>query len=482
LGREIAVGSNEGSLAAAVAVTRFGLGARPGEIADAAPDPHSWLITQIRPEGAHQPEGQWPDAPNRLAALIGFRDQVRAIRASFGLPSPGAPRPAAPEAADLQREFQAARRAARQPLDDSMLAEILARAQLAATTRAGFRERWTLFWSNHFTVGRKNEATAILAPVFEREAIRPRVFGRFTDLLVAAVTHQAMLHYLDQVHSAGPDSPAGQRRALGLNENLAREVMELHTVGPDSGYTQADVTEFARALTGYSIAGLHNANPLGAPLFRAGFHEPGPRTVMGRTYQGDGADQARAILADLAENPATARHLARKIGAHFVADTPSPALAARLESAYLASGGDLARVAEALIAAPEAWDPVPAKLKTPYEFIVSGWRAADQQPGDARKDLIGPLTGLGMRPFAAPQPNGWPDEAEAWGAPDALIKRLYWSQAFADVHAAFDDPVEAARQALGARLTPAAARAISRAESRPEAFALLLMLPEFQRR
>lgn len=202
---------------------------------------------------------------------------------------------------------------------------------------------------------------------------------------------------------------------------------------------------------------------------------------MGHTYRGEGADQARPILADLAASPATARHLARKIATHFVADMPLASLTARLERAYRSSNGDLARLAGALIAAPEAWDPDAAKLKTPYEFIISGWRAAGLAPGDARQDLIGPLDGMGMRPFCAPQPNGWAEAASAWGTPDALVKRLYWAQAFAAAHAEAGDPSAAAREALGARLTRAAARAIARAESRPEAFALLLMVPEFQR-
>ena len=258
----------EQALAAALAVTRFGLGARPGEIDEAAADPRGWLAAQIRPEGAEQPEGQWPGAQDRLQALARFRDQVRAMRAEFALPARGGAAPT-PGAAGLQ-EFQAARRAANQPLQDAALGEILARGRLAAATPAGFRERWALFWSNHFTVGRKDEATQLLAPVFEREAIRPHVFGRFGDLLAAAVTHQAMLHYLDQPRSAGPDSAAGQRRGTGLNENLAREVLELHTMGPDAGYTQGDVTEFARALTGYSIADARDGD-LGATLFRANF-------------------------------------------------------------------------------------------------------------------------------------------------------------------------------------------------------------------
>lgn len=466
---------------ATMAVTRFGLGARPGEIGAAAGDPRGWLAALIRREGAAQPEGRWPSAEDRLQAVARFRDQIQAMRIEFGLPARGTAPKATGMPADLQERLLAARRAAIKPLEDAALDEVLARGQLAAATPAGFRERWALFWSNHFTLGRKDEATLLLAPAFEREAIRPHVFGRFDDLLAAAVTHQAMLLYLDQPRSAGSDSAAGQRRGLGLNENLAREVLELHTVGPDAGYRQGDVTEFARALTGYSIANRRDVDP-GAPLFRANLHEPGPRTVMGRTYAQDGAGQARAILADLAANPATARHLARKIASHFVADMAPPALVARLEAAYRAGDGDLAQVARALIEAPEAWDSGPGKLKTPYEFIISGWRAAGVLPGDARKDLMAPLTGMGMRPFSAPQPNGWSDEASAWGAPDGLVKRLYWSQAFAEAHAAGGEPGEAARQALGVLLTLAATQAIARAESRAEAFTLLLMTPEFQRR
>ncbi len=464
---------------AAVAVTRFGLGARPGELSDAAADPRGWLTAQIRRSGADQPHGDWPTAQDRLAALADFRRQVRAVRADLGLRATGLP---AAASADAQTEFRAARREAKRPLTDAVRTETLARIQLATTTPAGFRERWALFWCNHFTVGGKDEATQILAPVFEREAIRPRVFGRFEDLLVAAVTHPAMLHYLDQARSAGPDSAVGQRRKRGLNENLAREVLELHTVGADAGYTQADVTEFARALTGYSIAGERDDGRLGATLFRTDFHQPGPRTIMGRRYPGEEAEQARAVLADLAAHPATARHLARKLAAHVVSDAPPPALVDRLAGAWRASDGDLARVAAALIAAPEAWQPDPAKLKTPYEFIVSGWRAMDRQPGPARRDAIGPLADMGMRPFAAPQPNGWSDAGATWGTSDALIKRLTWALDTANAHASAVDPVEAARLVLGARLTPAAARAIARAQTRPDAFALLLMAPEFQHR
>lgn len=470
------------ALKAAVAVTRFGLGARPGDIA-AATAHRAWLAAQVRREGADPIPGDWPTAQDRLATFTDFQAQVRALRANLALPALKQPASAiSPANTDLFRTFQTARRNAKQPLIERTQAELLARAQLAATTPASFRERWTLFWSNHFSIGDKNEATALLAPVFEREAIRPYVFARFESLLLAAESHAAMLLYLDQPRSAGPNSRAGQRHRLGLNENLAREILELHTVSPDANYTQADVTEFARALTGASIANASDDAPVGTPLFRPNLHEPGSRTIMGRTYPGDGPEQVRAILADLAANPATARHLAQKIATHFVADTPPLSLVARLEAAYRDSGGDLAHLAHTLIASPEAWTPTAQKLKNPYEFLVSAWRATGSVPFDAHRDLLAPLGIMGMRPFSAPQPNGWPDQAPAWSAPDALIKRLYWSQSFANAWPAPADPSGLAQQALGPLLTPASAQAIARAESRPEGVALLLMTPEFQRR
>ena len=372
-----------------------------------------------------------------------------------------------------------------------------ARMTLAATTEAGFRERWTLFWANHFTVSATKAITGTVVGPFEEEAIRPNVFGRFEDLLGAAETHPAMLTYLDQIQSIGPDSqaaqfmrrgprgvggfqPAAAKRTVGLNENLAREIMELHTVGVNGGYTQGDVTEFARAMTGLSIGGERDG-AYGVAVFREQAHEPGARTVMGVRYDQGGKAQTNAILTDLAAKPQTARFVCTKIARHFVADEPSPALVARLEAAWRSSNGDLARVAEALISAPEAWDPTPGKFKTPYEFIVSSYRAAGGQPSGFQQ--FGPiLTALGQKPFAAPSPKGWPEDAQSWAAPDAIVKRMQFALAFSSAAVRDRDPKALAADALGERLSPDTAKAIARAESRPEGFALLLMSPEFQRR
>ncbi|MDP9104194.1 MAG: DUF1800 family protein, partial [Pseudomonadota bacterium] len=378
------------------------------------------------------------------------------------------------------------RREASIPLFELAAEEALARARLAATTPAGFRERWTLFWCNHFTVAAKNQDTTVAVGPFEREAIRPHVFGSFSELLLASSMHPGMLLYLDQAQSIGPNSLAGQRRrGAGLNENLGREIMELHSVGADGGYTQADVTEFARALTGWSVGNGGNQEPQGREglfVYRDNFHEPGTRTVMNVKYADDGGKQAAKVILDLAQKPQTAKRMAHKIAAHFIADDPPPALVARLESTWTRTGGDLGRVAEALVTSREAFDPQPRKFKTPYDFILSSYRAAGFVPENPAREVVGPLNTLGQRPFGAPQPNGWSDVAGDWAAPDAIVKRLTWVQGFANAHAPQTPPTDQAKLVLGDRITPKTYTAVSRAESRPEAFALLLMSPEFQRR
>jgi uncharacterized protein (DUF1800 family) len=451
-------------LQAAIAVNRFGLGARPGDLDAARGDPRSYLLAQIG-GSALIPTGVDESSAQRVTE---YRDFV-------------AERRAAQQAGDPKTaEVTMARRDLRQDANG----DFLARAQLGADTSDGFRERWALFFANHFTVSGIKQQTATLVAPFEQEAIRPHVFGRFEDMLAASSSHPGMLLYLDQAQSTGPDSLAAQRakgRAPGLNENLAREIMELHTVGVEAGYSQADVTEFARAMTGWSIARQNEPGGEGAFRFRPQAHEPGARTIMGRRYAEGGVEQARAVMKDLAASPHTAQHLARKLGQHFVADDPPPTLTARLAKAYLDNDGRLDVVARTLVNSPEAWDPQPRKFKTPYEFMISSWRATGQRPLTFQR-LGPPLNALGQNPAGAPSPKGWPDTAGDWSAPDALIKRMTWSQGFAAQAAGSADPNQTARLALGAQLTPAVATAVSRAESRPEAVALLLMSPEFQRR
>jgi len=491
------VAASDPNLMAAIAATRFGLGARPGEIDAARGDPRGFLIGQIRRSGADQPPGGAVSSIQRLSEFRDYQREKREVRvekaAEMRMAASG---PADPMMAPRSRmEGRDPAKLVGQALRQDIGQDFSARMTLAATTEAGFRERWALFWANHFTVSATKQITGTVIGPFEEEAIRPNVFGRFEDLLAAAETHPAMLTYLDQIQSIGPDSPAAQfarrggrgvgglqpavARTPGLNENLAREIMELHTVGVDGGYTQADVTEFARAMTGISIGGQRDAE-YGSAVFRENAHEPGVRTVMKVSYPQGGRQQAGAILADLAAKPATARFVCGKIARHFVTDDPPPALVARLEAAWTGSRGDLAKVAQALVTAPEAWAPQPAKFKTPYEYLVSSYRAGDAQVPPFEK--VAPiLTALGQKPFSAPSPKGWPEDASSWAAPDGIVKRLQFAQAFSAT-IGDRDPKALAAQALGERLGPDTAKAIARAESRPEAFALLLMSPEFQRR
>ena len=456
------------NLNGAIAVTRFGLGAKAGEIAAASGDPRGYLVAQIQASGADQPQPNAETSAQRFAEFRDYQQQKRDAKMAGEAKSDPVK-----EAARIIRKDAGA--------------DFLARVRLGASTDAGFRERWALFWANHFTVSAQKLVTATLVGPFEQEAIRPHVFGRFEELLVASSSHPTMLLYLDQAQSIGPDSTlSGMARfagkKAGLNENLAREIMELHTVGVDAGYTQADVTEFARAMTGWSLGGFRNvAGAQGRFLFRAEAHEPGVRTVMGRRYAEGGVEQAHAVMKDLAASPYTAKHVATKVARHFVSDDPPPALVARLRDSFQNSRGDLAVLARTLVESPESWAPTPAKFKTPYEFMVSSWRAAGIVPADLT--TIAPtLNAMGQKPFSPPSPKGWPEEAQIWCAPDAVVKRMGWSEAFAQVATQSRDPVVLADNALGPRLSPAAAKAIARAETRPEGLSILLMSPEFQRR
>jgi len=367
-----------------------------------------------------------------------------------------------------------------------------ARASNSLVTPTPWMERLVHFWANHFALSVEQPAVAMFAGAFEREAIRPHVLGRFEDMLLAVERHPAMLIYLDQVSSVGPDSKAAlqaERRnpekRRGLNENLARETMELHTLGVRTGYTQTDVTEFARALTGWSVAGLNpkqepNFTP-GSFMFRANLHEPGPRTIRGRTYAQDGDQQAQAVLHDLATDPATATHIATKLARHFVADAPPPDLVARLARVFKESGGDLPSVYRALVQAPQAWTGAPAKFKTPWEWTISSMRGLGAR--DLHGIKVSPiLTQLGQPVWRPGSPAGYDDVAASWAAPDALVRRVELAQRFATRVGDRFDPRTLGQTLLAGPPSDATRNAVDRAESISTGLALLLVSPEFQRR
>lgn len=456
----------------AIALNRFGLGARPDETAPS--DPKAWLRAQLE---------SFETRPAASAALPGTREIAARYRPSW--PSKGAA-PATPAQ-------KAARRERNQAMQALYHEAISARAENALTTRAPFIERLVHFWSNHFAISVNKPGLAALAGPFEAEAIRPHVLGRFEDLLLAAERHIAMQLYLDQASSVGPSSrfatramePGGQRHP-GLNENLAREIMELHTLGVRSGYTQADVTEFARAMTGWGVAGYGRGSRLdrgepGTFLFRPEVHEPGARTILGKTYAQPGEGQALAVLRDLAASPKTAQHVCTKLARHFAGDTPSPALVDRLTGAFAASGGDLPSLYRALIEAPESWAAQPAKFKTPWEWLISAMRGTGQR--SLGGIAVGPtLVQLGQPIWRPPSPAGYDDVAASWLGPDALLRRVEVAQRLASqLDDDFRPPALAARILPGGT-SPATTRALAEADSVATGIALLLVSPDFQRR
>jgi uncharacterized protein (DUF1800 family) len=362
-------------------------------------------------------------------------------------------------------------------------AEALARLQRAVQADCGFTERLVAFWSNHFCISaNKGELARMWAGSFEREAIRPHVLGRFADMLKAVEQHPAMLFFLDNQQSLGPDSRAGQNRKRGLNENLAREIMELHTLGVGSGYTQEDVTSLARIITGWTFAGRQGQ--LGAPgsfIFNANAHQPGAQTLLGKVYEANGLAQGEAALADIARQPATAKFIASKFVRHFMADDPPPALVARLETVFKTTDGDLKAMTLALVDADEAWSAPLSKIRNPYEFLVASGRLLARVPDDPGF-YLGSLNTLGQPLWTPAGPNGFPDTAAAWAAPEGMKLRLDISAQLASRIGNNLDPRELLDLVAADAASSETRRTIERAESRQQALALLLMSPEFQRR
>ena len=289
-----------------------------------------------------------------------------------------------------------------------------------------------------------------------------------------------MLAYLDNAQSFGPNSTAGLNRKRGLNENLAREILELHTLGVDGGYTQADVTALARIITGWTFSGREGR--LGEPgtfVFFPNAHEPGDHTLLGKVYAAGGVKQGEAALADLARHPATARHIAGKLARHFVADEPPPSLVDRLAKVFRETDGDLKAVAIALVDADEAWTTPLAKMRTPEQFLLAAMRAIDRMPEDPGA-LLGPLNVMGMPLWQPPGPNGWPDTVSAWASPKAIKSRLDVSAAIAARVKDLVNPSELLETIAGESASGETRQAIARAELRQQGLALLLMSPEFQ--
>jgi uncharacterized protein (DUF1800 family) len=466
------------------AVIRFGLGARPGELSSAAGDPRGWLHAQIR--GAVARAGETSLAPSEqiFAGVLAARDVQRQMKPM------GAGRQEADE------EAKAALKVLRDAYLPHYRAQVLARARSAALTTRPFAERLVHFWANHFAISADKGAIFGLAGTLENEAIRPHVNGRFVELLTAVERHPAMIAFLDNQYSVGADSAAAQRaarravsgtpakREFGINENLAREILELHTLGVDGGYTQQDVTSFAQILTGWSIGGGKGRLAGGQPgrfYFRENLHEPGAKTFLRKRYPEAGQTQGEAVLAELARHASTARFIATKLVRHFVADEPPRAVVERVAAAFLKSDGDLPLVYSKLLESPEAWEASLLKFKTPEDLVFSTLRAFDVAP-DKPEDVIRSFELLGQRQYTPGSPAGWPDTAKAWDGSDALMHRVLWASRMAERCERGVDPQAVAASCLGGYARTETLTALSRAASGQQALALLVMSPEFQRR
>ncbi len=437
--------------AAFQAAARFGLGARVDELRRIDSDPRGWLTEQL-----HNPR-----IPEAVTVRHGGDRLVRKV------------------VNGVRKRMLGDAENAAVAMKDVYIAETGARFAAQIRSEQPFVERMVLFWSNHFTVSVQKPVIAGLANRYEVEAIRPHLNGRFEDMLLAVASHPAMLFYLDNVQSFGPNSRVGRRRGRGLNENLAREILELHTLGVDGGYGQADVIALAEILTGWTLARGRNG-PRIQFRFQPAVHEPGTKTLLGRRFPEDGEQEGVAALRMLARHPATARRVAEKLSRHYIADQPPPETVARLSRAYLDSDGHLPTVMEALIDTDSAWRPPLTKLKTPYEFALSALRLTDIEP-TPRQTVMG-LEALNFRAFNAPSPEGYPDTAQSWAAPDAIKKRIEWAHKLAQRVPARTDPMHLAAQAIGPVMSPTTRQTIARAASGKDGVALLLASPEFQRR
>jgi len=467
-----------------IAANRFGLGARPGDLTNIGDSPREWLIAQVeQAQPLSKDVGSLPTSKQAVVKQQAYRRQQQQARQNGSDAS---------QANNVRVLIQELR-----PMYEQHIAARLTQALKSDTP---FYERLVHFWSNHFAVSADNPQTLGLVPTLEVEAIRPNISGSFVDMLRAVEQHPAMLTYLDNNLSIGPNSKLGSRasgragrnngaprRKIDINENLAREIIELHTLGVDGGYTQQDVTSFAKVITGWGVGGNGNGNTrfdTGTPgefYFNEALHEPGSQSLLGATYKQKGIDQGEAVLNDLAHHPSTAKHIATKLARHFIADDPPAKAVDRIAKAFTNSNGDLPTVYAALVDSDEAWEEPLAKYKTPNDFILSMYRAVDFSPRRI-KQIAGPFTVLGQEPFRPGSPAGWPDTAQDWSGGEALFKRVEMAVQIGENIGSRIDPINLASSILGPLIAENTMTAIKNAESGAQGIALLFASPEFMRR
>ncbi len=442
-----------------IATNRFGLGPDGTESQRIGSDPRGWLLAQL----------QKPYMPAEIAShggpgSVGLKMYIEEIVGKKAKKNN-------PETMPQEKKGKEIRSLYLRQIGERFIAQQKSSQPLF--------ERLVMFWSNHFTVSIQKPPITPLVCQFEAEAIRPHVTGRFVDMLKAVERHPAMLIYLDNVRSQGPNSPFGKRQSKGLNENLAREILELHTLGVGGGYTQEDVIALAKLITGWSID-RGEGGAAGGFIFRPNVHEPGPKTLLGKKYQDAGEREGLAALEDIARHPSTARHIATKLARHFIADAPPASAVDRLAQSFSASDGDLLAVYRTLVSLSECWTDPLAKFKTPYEYVLSAARLLGLKPQAERVTIA--LESVNYRVFSAPSPAGYADIASAWVSPDAIKKRIDWAKTVSVLVPPRIVPLELAAQSFGPVMREETRFAISGAASGADGIALLLSSPEFQRR
>ncbi len=441
------------SLEATIAANRFGMGARPGELRKAGRDPKAWLIDQLQPVSF---DTNLQSSTEVALALAEKRREKRRAKDEGNTDS----------AKEAQRyNQQTYRDFAQDTLNQAIRSE------------QSFAWRVLDFFSNHFSVSAAGPTMTPLSATLEREAIAPNLYGSFENLLLAVTSHPAMLIYLNNERSFGDDSRMG-RGERGLNENLAREILELHTLGVNGGYTQADVIELAKGITGWSVASPVRDEKPGF-IFREQGHEPGKRNLLGKKYSEQGIKQGVTMLQDLASHPSTIAHVCYKLAHHFVSDNPPESLVKKLSARWQETDGNIREVLIALVHAEEAWSERREKFKTPREFLISAYRAVGQKR-TGKYGLLPSLVQLGQQPFKAGSPAGFSDDEKDWNGGSALIARIDWSATVAAKVKA--NAEEIMQNTLADTLSERTYNGVVRAESRQRALTVLLMSPEFQRR
>ena len=464
-------------------LNRLAYGPRPGALEEVEQmGVKRYIDQQLHPERIPLPA----DLQARLAALPGLQMTAAQVFVDYGPPSFD------PKAS--KEEQQAARQRAPRDLTPQFH---MARQLQATESPRQLEEVMTEFWANHFNIFEGKEWVRYWVGDYEKNAIRPYALGHFRDLLGAVAHHPAMLYYLDNWLSSGAGTPGARGRFKGLNENYARELMELHTLGVDGGYQQADVITLARILSGWTID--VNAMKAGAApfTFAAQRHDEAPKVFLGKPLAASGYQEGEAALDILASHPSTARFISTQLVQYFVSDQPDPALVQKLAQTFLATRGDIRAVLKSLFDSPQFWarSNYQTQFKTPYQFVISALRAGDI-PVRNSKPVNGALGQFGMPLYGWLTPEGYKYSEAAWLNPDALLRRINFAGNLVNgkspIARAEGDPVPSNAEArpvdpqqllrtLGPALSPQTATRITSAPGNMQA-GLILGSPDFMKR